>query len=222
MIHDNDIKTFAAEDGTLYRFRISIEPDDDMPPPWESSDGHGPVSDWSLRNKRAGEWVLSRDRGMKRYYDAAEANRIAKRDGWGLSDTHRIALVKRLAHPRVQRGSLTDGNTAFTRIPGRDPAKPLTAGEIRAEAVRRDYDYLRQWCNDDWRYCGIVVTPLGDDPDDDDTVRTRYTCALWGIEDDDYCYHESVALELMSEAASRMHREYLESRYWRSRDHITI
>lgn len=50
--------------------------------PWESCDGHGPVSDWTSRNKRAGEMVLHSDHGSHRYYDFAKAVKIAKRDEW--------------------------------------------------------------------------------------------------------------------------------------------
>lgn len=50
--------------------------------PWDNSDCHGPVSDWTTRAKLPGERVLCEDRGIRRYYDYAEAVRIAKRDGW--------------------------------------------------------------------------------------------------------------------------------------------
>lgn len=50
--------------------------------PWENSDCHGPVSDWTTRAKLPGERVLCEDHGSRRYYDVAEAIRIAKRDGW--------------------------------------------------------------------------------------------------------------------------------------------
>jgi hypothetical protein len=88
--------------------------------------------------------------------------------------------------------------------------------------VRREFECLRQWCNDLWHYCGIVVTRLGGDPDQIDMIPTDYDYTLWGIEDDDYRYHEAVALELMSEAANGAYCEYLESRYWLSRDHVTV
>ncbi|WP_052719681.1 hypothetical protein [Paraburkholderia fungorum] len=63
-------------------------------PPQESSDRHGAASDWTTRDKRPGEWVLSRDRGMQRYHDAAESNRVATRDGWGLGDEQPAELLK--------------------------------------------------------------------------------------------------------------------------------
>lgn len=62
-------------------FHVEIM-DDDCGPPWDDWDFHGPVSDWTQRDKKAGEWVLCEDRGSKRYYDFAEAMKMAKKDGW--------------------------------------------------------------------------------------------------------------------------------------------
>lgn len=56
---------------------------DDCGPPWENSDGHGPVSDWTTRAKRPGERVLCDDRSHKRFYDFAAAVEQAKRENWG-------------------------------------------------------------------------------------------------------------------------------------------
>lgn len=50
--------------------------------PWEHEEGHGPVSDWVTRDKHPGELVLCSDRRSYRYYDYAEAIKIAKRDRW--------------------------------------------------------------------------------------------------------------------------------------------
>lgn len=62
---------------TLYR-------DDCNDTPWERDCGHGPVSSWTNRGKAPGERVLSVDRESKRFYDFAEAVKIAMRDGWGV------------------------------------------------------------------------------------------------------------------------------------------
>lgn len=56
--------------------------DTDSEAPWEHEDGHGPVSEWTLRDKRPGERVLVTDRNSHRFYDFSEAVKIAKRDGW--------------------------------------------------------------------------------------------------------------------------------------------
>ncbi len=152
------------------RFIVNIEQDDDSSAPWDKEDGHGPVSDWTSRDKKPGEWVLSSDRGSKRFYDAAEAMRIAHKDGWGLAE---------------------DGIAELTAKHGRTP----TRGEITAAAVRRDFEYLQGWCNDEWRYVGVCVRHASQDEDD------KYSNALWGIESSSDAYISEVARQLASECA---------------------
>ncbi len=62
--------------------RVTVERDDCHGAPWKENDGHGPVSEWTTRDKRPGERVLSMDRHSKRFYDFAAAVEIAKRDRW--------------------------------------------------------------------------------------------------------------------------------------------
>jgi hypothetical protein len=69
-----------------FRFVATVHHDSDMGAPWDEHDGHGPVSDWVRRDKLSGELILCEDRGFKRFYDFAEACRIARRDGWGCKD----------------------------------------------------------------------------------------------------------------------------------------
>lgn len=61
---------------------VKTERDDDTGAPWENCDGHGPVSEWTTRDKAAGERVLCSDGRSKRFYDYAAAIKEAKRDGW--------------------------------------------------------------------------------------------------------------------------------------------
>lgn len=63
-------------------FQAETFRDYDIGPPWEHDDGHGVISDWTTRDKKPGERVLSQDRRSKRYYDFAETQAIALRDGW--------------------------------------------------------------------------------------------------------------------------------------------
>jgi len=65
-----------------YTALVRYDYDQDYGAPWENCDGHGPVSEWTSRDKAPGERILSEDRGSRRYYDYAEAMRIAKREGW--------------------------------------------------------------------------------------------------------------------------------------------
>ena len=66
-----------------YTVTAKIERDNDCGTPWDNCDGHGPVSDWRPKNsKRPGERILVEDRGSCRFYNWAEAIKIARRDGW--------------------------------------------------------------------------------------------------------------------------------------------
>lgn len=74
--------------------RIEYFYDHDMCRPWENADGHGVVRQSNqihreyFSDKTPGErpltWASTRD--YQYYYDWAESTRIAKRDGWGVSD----------------------------------------------------------------------------------------------------------------------------------------
>lgn len=230
-VFDGEVRELTI-DGHTYRFRVNVE-NDDKGAPWDEEAGHGPVSDWTTRDKRPGERVLSSDHGSKRFYDVAEANRIAKREGWGLSEAQRQALIARLAKDRVVRRPVGEATvshrfgglmlehrraTETVTVPGRDPNKPLSEGEVRAEAVRLDFEHLRRWAADQWNWVGVVVTLLGDDEDLDGLVANDYGHALWGIESDGDAYLEGMAIELMTEDATEAHRETQEAAHWASRD----
>ena len=66
-----------------FTFSVEYHYDEYSGAPWDEADGHGPVSDWEWRGKKPGELILCENRGYKRFYDYAEACRIALRDGWG-------------------------------------------------------------------------------------------------------------------------------------------
>lgn len=81
MTNEYVIDTFElTHDGRT--FRAETFHDEDMGEPWKVHDGHGVISDWTTRDKRPGERVLISDRSNKRYYDIAETQKIALRDGW--------------------------------------------------------------------------------------------------------------------------------------------
>lgn len=56
--------------------------DEDSGPPWEETDMHGEVSEWTSRLKRPGERVLCSDKSSNRFYDYAGAIKRAKSEGW--------------------------------------------------------------------------------------------------------------------------------------------
>ena len=167
ILFDGD--TFT-HNGREYRFSTSW--DDAMSEPWKEHDGHGVVSDWTTRDKLPGERVLNTDRSSKRYYDIAETIRLAKRDGWGLGPDDESKLAQ-----------------AFGRAP--------TKGEIIAQAVENDFDYLRRWCNDQWNWIVIKV-------EHEESGEVEY---LGGIESDDYDGMEMAAHELADEISFRLDSE---------------
>jgi hypothetical protein len=142
----------------------TVHHDSDAGAPWDSCEGHGPVSDWTRRDKRPGERVLSSDHGSHRFYDVAEAMRIAKRDSW------------------------------WGVIPYRTP------GIAAAAAVESDFAVLKAWCDDEWAYCGIVLTVEREGVE----LVGEFDHALWGVEynfpDSDNAYLADVAGQLLDDA----------------------
>lgn len=65
--------------------RATLHDDDCGDAPWERSEGHGEVTEWTSRDKRPGELVLNKDRGLHRFYDFAGACATARADGWGMT-----------------------------------------------------------------------------------------------------------------------------------------
>lgn len=182
-------------------FVASLYVDDCNDAPWDNSDGHGVVSDWEHRDKRPGERVLNEDGRSKRFYDVSASMKIAKRDGWGLCDEEKANLAAKLG-------------------------RPPTAGEIRAAAVEKDFEFLRGWCNDEWHYCGIGVQLLDEDGE---PVGEEYEHALWGIESNADDYLKEVACELAAEichgldkTAAAEAKEQETRAYWEARDVMTV
>jgi hypothetical protein len=78
--YDGDTITCTV-DG--FECMATIHHDSDHGTPWENEDGHGPVTDWMDKDSKvAGYRVLSADGRRVRFYNYAEAIKIAKRDGW--------------------------------------------------------------------------------------------------------------------------------------------
>ena len=86
--------------------------------------------------------------------------------------------------------------SATMRIAVRDEWGPQipyrTPQQAAAAAVQADYQRMRAWCNDDWRYVGVIVKAL------DGSGRRE---SLWGIESDSD-YWKEVARELAEQILS--------------------
>lgn len=208
MITKDDIPQYTDNAGRCevalpngWKAVVRVDPDDDMPPPWEASDGHGPVSEWRVykprdgdRGKRPGERVLHQDGPHARFYDFAEAVRIAKRDGWGVATTQ-CQYVSSIGLPYemctadalpLERGCAAHGG----KVP--------TPGEIAAAAAEQDFQFLRRWCNDEWHY--VVVSVELQDSDGETVERD----ALCGVEDDTDYWREEAAEMINALAAGRV------------------
>ncbi len=81
-----------------YSVRVHVDYDPDMGPPWEEHDGHGPVSEWTSRDKAPGELLLCADRSQKRYYDFSAAVALARKDGWGAKGDEGLTGGAKAAH----------------------------------------------------------------------------------------------------------------------------
>ncbi len=166
------------------RFRVAFERDDDMGPPWKEHDGHGPVSDWRSKgpysnyySKSPGERLLcadDRDRSA-RFYDWQAAIKQAQSEGWGLNDDALHDLAHKL---------------------GREP----TMRECNEEAVRRDFEYLRAWCNDEWEWKCIGVHRLDENGNDADSDY------LGGCSGDDQ-YLSDTAWEMIDQMMVKVREE---------------
>jgi hypothetical protein len=229
---------FLYDDSTFehegFTFKVNFPYDTDTGMPWENCDGHGVVSDWTRRDKRPGEVELCSDRGSKRFYDVQESTKIAKRDGWGLSDEHKAELLARLSRSRRVKKvveTVVDNQRhraiEWEDVILRDPNKPLTDGEVRAESVRRDFKFLEGWCNDQWGYVGVVVKLMLED-EDGELVESDFEDALWGVETYDD-YHMEVAYECAGNVLHeyRQHlaneaSEAAERSYWEEREVVTV
>lgn len=208
-------------------FAYRVESDSDMGEPWAEHDGHGPVSDWRRAgytgrpSKEPGELTLCEDGGSARFYDFAEACRMARRDGWGF-----LPSPLRTARVDGKWQAWIDGPTRVTRgrnvggryVPGRTfrgrrflATSPDINAAIRAvyaahaatfpsprayaaAAARADFERLAAFCRGAWEWVGIVVAPVGEyGPEWDSAV------SLWGVESDSPDYHADVARELAGE-----------------------
>lgn len=197
-------------------FRAAILADYDHGAPWDNEDGHGPVTDWERRAKAPGELVLCGDgRGglgtdyARRFYDFAEAVQIARRDSWGFlpgplvietEDAGKLPYERRGGLAKCEAASLSaydseDVNRAIRAV--YDAFRgTMTAREYAARAAWRDFERLRDWCNDSWFYVGVSVAPLCKCCGEPDEAKAA---SLWGIESDAGDYLRDVARELADE-----------------------
>lgn len=64
-----------------------------------------------------------------------------------------------------------------------------TKRQQAAKSAMADYEYLREWCNDQWEYVGVIVTLL-----DDEGEETEVSESLWGVESRGDYHHEQARI----------------------------
>jgi hypothetical protein len=202
-----------------YVVTAKVEVDADMGPPWEEHDGHGPVSNWTDRAKRPGERVLvSDERGRQhRYYDFQKAVKMASRDGWGWLPGK---LVVERDTPSLGDGTACGGRATCWEFTAYNPENfnkaisavykmhesTMTPEQYAARAAERDFKVLKAWCDDEWRWCGVVLSTSYNGRE-----ILENAAALWGIEsnypDSDNSYLAEVADSLLDEALEASEKE---------------
>jgi len=150
-----------------YRFRFSLEDDGSMGWPWNEHDGHGSVR--TVRYQPCGQ--ITKSPGERVLWENGSRHHVFLYDWKGA-----IALAKK------------DGWGASV-----ESTAGLTPGRIAELAVQADFNRMRGYINEDWRWIGVVVELLGEE---DEVVDTT---SLWGIESDSNDYHQTVAFELADE-----------------------
>lgn len=198
----------AEHDG--FTFTAHIEDDMDHYAPWENEDGHGPVSEWTTRDKRVGELVLMQDGRYYRYYDYAQACKIAERDGWGYLPGQLVVLKNSGGKYHswcdmgnyellYNTGNYDNADKAITGVYAQHRAT-MTPTQYAAAAAMRDYENLKAWCDDEWSHVGITITASKNGI----TLCDKYQAALWGIDanypNSDNSHFLEIANELALEA----------------------
>lgn len=133
----SNVETWYTITVAAVPFKVEIVTDEDMNPPWENSDGHGPVrrverTGAGYGPPRKGEVRMNEpERGCDLfYYDWQAALAKALKDGWGGINP------------------VPEGLTRFQRA---------------QRAVGEDFAYLCGWLRDDWHYVGVTVTHAASD-----------------------------------------------------------
>jgi len=145
----------VMESGTLelegHTFEWEVHEDDTCETPWSDFDGHGPVRETDRRGRRPAD-KRPGERPMlgRYYYDWQEAMKIAKREGWSVSE-----------HLRPENWD------------------SMTAGQRTELAVEHDFEYLLAWVDGDWTYAGVVVRQVVDEDADDGEEESCWGVEYW-------------------------------------------
>jgi hypothetical protein len=86
--------------------------------------------------------------------------------------------------------------------------KPIP-GETRTDRARRaaqeDFEHLKRWCDNEWDYCGVLVTVWRDNIQ----ITGDYDHAMWGVERNCWPSSEYIMNEYLLEVANELLPEAL-------------
>lgn len=125
-----------------YQILLKWYHDEHQGNPWEEHEGHGIVREarvpkYASRGaKKPGELVLHSGLSTVLFYDYAATLKIARRDGWGISEEERSKMEKELGRKATRR-------------------------EETARSVVLDYEFLRKFCTGDIYYVGYTIEVEG-------------------------------------------------------------
>ena len=142
-------------DSVTYKGRaltIEYHYDHDTGEPWKEHDGCGVVTEWMRKDHKRPEYrIISTDGESVRFYDVELSMQRARKQEWGC------------------------GIDAFMRLTGEHRRTPTNRMCV-ADAVERDFQYLKDWCENKWWWCWINVVD----------VETGENESLGGIEYHDF------------------------------------
>lgn len=167
--------------GNRRSFVVAIVNDEDHGSPWDEECGHGPVSEWTRRDKRPGELVLVEHHDSRRYYDFQEACRIARRDGWNAEP---YDVPGETSRQRAAKAAMADYERLRQWCNGVWCYVGVCLFELPHDGMERS------------AYRIADDAPFG--------ILPHW--GLWGIESDVPDYHATVAWELAGEAAREVRK----------------
>lgn len=96
--------TWETRTKTNLLVRVSQFYDEYAGAPWGKYDEHVVVSEWTRRDKRAGELILDESRGQYLYYDLQETIKTARQEEWGIGREDNAGMTKgQIAYEAVMR-----------------------------------------------------------------------------------------------------------------------
>ena len=203
-MRDAPYMTDKVESKTYPGWTIEVQrwADQDSGPPWRDDCGSvGVIAERRSTSeggprKRPGETIIHQDGSWCHIVDFQAEVKRARQDGWGLSDAHMLDLKRRVSNKQILKTMTMTERMALTHEQRVEMvhAVKLTKRQITARSVELNIKYIKDWLNNRWHYCGLVVkvvaAPPGIEFDPDETN----SCYGFDDNDDDYLAAEALSM----------------------------